>query len=75
MNLGLSIAHGDEHPLVPLVPHHLSVLLEDALKKAGVPVTFYTLKGAGHGFQDSTADKMMMGFFAEHVKPVATQAK
>jgi len=37
----------------PLVPHHQSELLEAALKQAGVPVTFYTVKGAGHGgFKD-----------------------
>ena len=33
----------------PLVPHHQSELLEAALKQAGVPVTFYTVKGGGHG--------------------------
>jgi dipeptidyl aminopeptidase/acylaminoacyl peptidase len=66
------IAHGDADPLVP---HHQSVLLEAALKQAGVPVTFYTVKGAGHGFHDATADKMMMDFFAEHLKPAATGAK
>lgn len=66
------IAHGDADPLVP---HHQSELLEAALKRAGVPVTFYTVKGAGHGFHSPTADKMMMDFFAEHLKPVETEAK
>lgn len=28
---------------------HQSEWLEAALNKAGVPVTFYTVKGAGHG--------------------------
>jgi hypothetical protein len=33
--------------------HHQSVLLETTLKRADAPVTFYTLKGAGHGgFKD-----------------------
>ena len=59
------IAHGEQDPLVP---HHQSELLEAALKAAGVPVTFYTVKGAGHGFRDATADKMMLDFFARHLK-------
>ena len=59
------IAHGDADPLVP---HHQSELLEAALKAAGVPVTFYTVKGAGHGFHDATVDKMMVEFFAKHLK-------
>ncbi|MFI5380793.1 MAG: prolyl oligopeptidase family serine peptidase [Tepidisphaerales bacterium] len=44
------ICHGDADPLVP---HHQSVLLEAALKKAEVPVTFYTVKGAGHGVSET----------------------
>jgi acetyl esterase/lipase len=40
------IVHGDHDPLVP---HHQSELLEAALQKAGVPVTFYTVQGGGHG--------------------------
>lgn len=59
------IAHGDGDPLVP---HHQSVLLEAALKKAGVPVTLYTVKGAGHGFRDATADKLLLEFFAKYLK-------
>ncbi|MHC1766966.1 MAG: alpha/beta hydrolase fold domain-containing protein [Verrucomicrobiia bacterium] len=44
------IVHGDQDPLVP---HHQSELLEAALRQSGVPVTFYTVKGGGHGgFQD-----------------------
>src|SRR6187549_2224919 len=30
-------------------PHHQSTLLAAALEAAGVPVTFYTVAGAGHG--------------------------
>jgi len=41
------IFHGDKDPLVP---HHQSVLLDAALEKVGVDVTFHTVKGAGHGF-------------------------
>jgi dipeptidyl aminopeptidase/acylaminoacyl peptidase len=44
------------------------VLLEAALKEAGVPVTFYTVKGGGHGFRNSTADKLRREFFAKHLK-------
>ena len=59
------IAHGDADRLVP---YHQSVLLEAALKEAGVPVTFYTVKGGGHGFRNSTADKLRREFFAKHLK-------
>jgi dipeptidyl aminopeptidase/acylaminoacyl peptidase len=51
-----------------LVPYHQSVLLEAALKKAGVAVQFYTVKGAGHGFHDATADKRMLDFFEPHLR-------
>ena len=40
------IVHGDRDPLVP---YGQSLLLVDALRAAGVPVTFYTVVGAGHG--------------------------
>jgi len=59
----------------PLVPHHQSVLLEAALKKAGVPVQFYTVRGGGHGFRDPTAEKMLMDFFNRYLKPLTIEAK
>jgi acetyl esterase/lipase len=59
------IAHGDRDPLVP---HHQSVLLEAALKAAGVPVSFYTVKGGGHGFRNATADEKRRDFFARYLK-------
>jgi acetyl esterase/lipase len=59
------IAHGDQDRLVP---HHQSVLLEAALKKAGTPVTFYTVKGGGHGFRSVTADDLRNKFFAKYLK-------
>lgn len=62
------IAHGDQDPLVP---HHQSELLEAALKRAGVPVVFYTVKGAGHGFHDATADTLMFEHFAKNLKTAA----
>jgi len=60
------IIHGDTDPLVP---HHQSELLEAALKKAGVPVSFYTVKGAGHGgFKDPNVPKLTKEFFDNHLK-------
>lgn len=61
------IVHGDQDPLVP---YHQSVLLEAALKKVGVPVTFYTVKGAGHGrFTDPKVPELTRGFLDKHLKP------
>jgi acetyl esterase/lipase len=61
------ICHGDRDPLVP---HHQSELLEAALKKAGVPVLFYTVKGAGHGgFNDPKVPELTSEFLAKHLKP------
>lgn len=61
------ICHGDKDPLVP---HHQSVLLEAALKQAGVPVTFYTVQGAGHGgFQDPNVPQMTRDFLKNYLKP------
>jgi dipeptidyl aminopeptidase/acylaminoacyl peptidase len=61
------VIHGDRDPLVP---HHQSELLVAALKKAGVPVTFYTVRGGGHGgFSDPNVDRMTREFFATHLKP------
>lgn len=56
------IVHGDQDPLVP---HHQSELLEAALRQAGVPVTFYTVKGGGHGgFQDPRVPALTREFLA-----------
>jgi acetyl esterase/lipase len=64
------ICHGDQDPMVP---HHQSELLEAALKKAGVPVSFYTVKGAGHGrFNDPKVPEMTKEFLAKHLKPTKT---
>jgi acetyl esterase/lipase len=60
------IVHGDTDPLVP---HHQSEILEAALKKAGVPVTFYTVKGGGHGgFKDPNVPKLTRDFFDKTLK-------
>jgi acetyl esterase/lipase len=58
--------HGDRDPLVP---YHQSELLAAALQAAGVPVTFYTVRGAGHGsFADPKVSELTKAFFAEHLK-------
>jgi acetyl esterase/lipase len=62
------ICHGDADPLVP---HHQSVLLEAALKQAGVPVTFHTVKGGGHGgFKDQKVAELTREFLNQHLKRV-----
>jgi acetyl esterase/lipase len=61
------ICHGDADPLVP---HHQSQLLEAALRQAGGAVTFYTVKGAGHGrFNDPKVDELTVAFLAKHLGP------
>jgi acetyl esterase/lipase/cyclophilin family peptidyl-prolyl cis-trans isomerase/catechol 2,3-dioxygenase-like lactoylglutathione lyase family enzyme len=63
------ICHGDADPLVP---HHQSELLEAALRRAGVPVTFYTVTGAGHGrFNDPKVPELAKAFLAERLKPAS----
>ncbi len=60
------IIHGDADPLVP---HHQSEILEEALKKAGVPVTLYTVKGGGHGaFRDPNVPRLTKEFFDKNLK-------
>ena len=60
------VVHGDADPLVP---HGQSVILVEALQKAGVPVTFYTVKGGGHGrFTDPAVPVMTREFFAKHLR-------
>ncbi len=63
------IVHGDADPIVPYTQ---SVELAAALKQAGVPVTFYTVKGAKHGgFQDPEVPRLTSAFFAKYLKPGA----
>jgi len=60
------IVHGDSDPLVP---HNQSELLRAALQKAGVDVTFYTVKGGGHGgFRDPQVDVLVTQFFQKHLR-------
>lgn len=66
------IIHGDADPLVP---HHQSELLEAALKKASVPVSFYTVKGGGHGgFQDLNVPRITKEFLDKYLKPPQPKA-
>jgi len=60
--------HGDRDPLVPL---SASERLAEALKKAGVEVTFRTLAGAGHGgdaFRSADTRNVVEEFFDRHLK-------
>jgi acetyl esterase/lipase len=60
------IVHGDRDPLVP---YHQSLLPVDALRAAGVPVTFYTVAGAGHGgFVDPQIGILVRKFLAAHLR-------
>jgi acetyl esterase/lipase len=62
------IAHGEEDPLVPW---HQSELLFEALKQAGVDVTFQKIPGAGHGGREFAAEKLqaeIQEFFDKHLK-------
>ena len=60
------IVHGDRDPLVP---YGQSLLLVDALRAAGVPVTFYTVVGAGHGgFDDPQIPILVHEFLAANLR-------
>lgn len=61
------IIHGDRDPLVP---YQQSVLLKQALEEAGTEVTFYTVKGEGHGrFKDVRVAELTREFLELHLKP------
>lgn len=61
------IVHGDQDPLVP---HHQSELLFEALKSAGISARFHTITGAGHGkgFGGPELDKLVNDFFERTLK-------
>ncbi len=62
------IMHGDKDMVVPFSQ---SVYLFEALKKAGVEVTFVNLKGAGHGgkgFASPQVMQLVIAFFDRHLK-------
>jgi dipeptidyl aminopeptidase/acylaminoacyl peptidase len=54
------IMHGNKDDIVP---YQQSELLRDALQKAGVPVTFKIVEGAGHGFGGADIDRQVAAFF------------
>ena len=59
------IVHGEADPLVP---YHQSTLLAAALEGAGVPVTFFTVKGGGHGgFADPAVLALTREFLAQRL--------
>ena len=59
------VVHGDADTLVP---YNQSELLEAALKKANVPVTFHGVKGGGHGgFTDERIGPMVTKFIADQL--------
>ncbi len=59
------IMHGDKDNTVPL---NQSELLDAALKKAGVDVTFHVVKGAGHGFGGPEINEKVRQFLAKHLR-------
>jgi acetyl esterase/lipase len=63
------ISHGDKDDSVPIAQ---SELLAEGLKKAGVKVTFHTVKGGGHGDEAFFGNKenweLLTKFFEEHLK-------
>lgn len=67
------INHGDRDPLVP---HHQSELLFEALKTAGVPVRLNTVAGGGHGagFGGAELERLRHDFFEWHLKGVKNDA-
>ena len=65
------IMHGDRDSLVPL---EQSVLLDAALRKAGVDSTLIVLRGADHFTQEFNTPEVLeavAGFFDKHLKPAA----
>jgi len=65
------IMHGDNDQAVP---YNQSELLYDALKKCGIEVTFYPVRGGEHGFRGATKDspkelfEMVARFFDKQLK-------
>jgi len=57
--------HGDHDLEVPI---RQSEILADALKKAGVEVTFIPLKEAGHGFGGAEAIRPVRDFLKRCLK-------
>lgn len=60
------IIHGDKDMTVPM---QQSVVLEAALKKAGVDVTLIIMPGEGHGFKSREPNEAVMRFFDRVLRP------
>lgn len=58
------LVHGDRDPLVP---YGQSVLLQEALAKAGVESTLHTVKGGGHGQGFGDAERQAVEAFLDRV--------
>ena len=58
------IMHGDKDRTVP---HDQSVRLAAALEQAGVPCTFVTIRGAGHGFGGPDVHDRVRLFLEKHL--------
>jgi acetyl esterase/lipase len=65
------IMHGQNDKLVPVSQPQL---LADALKKAGVDVTFKIVPGAAHDFGGQATDAAVAAFFDAHLKRPAKNA-
>jgi len=59
------IMHGDKDMTVPM---NQSELLNEALKKAGLDVTYHVVPGGGHGFGGAEIDKKVNEFFDRVLK-------
>ena len=59
-----------------LVPYNQSVILDQALRKAGCDSTLITVKGGGHGgFNNPEIDKRLAAFFSRHLLGSALEVK
>ena len=59
------IMHGDQDNTVPI---NQSELLNEALKKAGIAVTYIVVPGAGHAIGGEDNLKLVRDFFEKHLK-------
>ncbi len=59
-----------------LVPYNQSVILDQALRKAGCDSTLITVKGGGHGgFNSPEIDHRLDSFFARHLRGMNMEIK
>ncbi|MBN2582230.1 MAG: alpha/beta hydrolase fold domain-containing protein [Planctomycetes bacterium] len=65
------IMHGDNDRVVP---YQQSVILDEALRKAGVESSLHTIAGGGHAFGGQMLNEMVLEFFDKHLKSKAPAA-